>query len=200
MILRPSTVQVASRLAYQNPWMRVREDRVIHMDGEPGLYGLVEKPDFSLIVPRHHERICLIEHYRYPVDGWYLEFPQGSVGVTDQVLSPAATARQELLEETGIVARELEALGSLHEAYGYATSRCHIFTAAVEEVGDPAPEASEGLLSSVWITVDEFWRLVSIGKVSDGPTIAAMALFERWRANGQRKPVAQSPQGTQEEG
>jgi hypothetical protein len=31
--------------------MRVREDCVLHPDGSPGLFGVVEKPDFALIVP-----------------------------------------------------------------------------------------------------------------------------------------------------
>ena len=32
----------SSRIAYENRWMRVREDRIAYADGTPGLYGVVE--------------------------------------------------------------------------------------------------------------------------------------------------------------
>ena len=31
-----------SRLVYDNPWIRVREDQVLRPDGLPGIYGVVE--------------------------------------------------------------------------------------------------------------------------------------------------------------
>lgn len=43
--------QVASRVVYENRWMRVREDEVRRADGSRGTFGVVEKPDFALIVP-----------------------------------------------------------------------------------------------------------------------------------------------------
>ena len=33
---------LGSRVAYENPWIRVREDRVLRPDGSPGIYGVVE--------------------------------------------------------------------------------------------------------------------------------------------------------------
>nr|MDP9484389.1 DNA mismatch repair protein MutT [Actinomycetota bacterium] len=32
---------LGSRRVYENPWISVREDRVIRPDGEPGIYGVV---------------------------------------------------------------------------------------------------------------------------------------------------------------
>ena len=31
-----------SKIVYENPWIRVREDQVIRPDGKPGIYGVVE--------------------------------------------------------------------------------------------------------------------------------------------------------------
>ena len=44
-------VTLTSRIAYENRWTRVREDRIRHSDGADGLYGVVERADFALIVP-----------------------------------------------------------------------------------------------------------------------------------------------------
>src|SRR5207302_2757136 len=67
-----------SRIVYGNRWMRVREDRIERTNGAPGLYSVVEKLDYSLIMPRDDQGVFLVEQYRYPVQGRYWEFPQGT--------------------------------------------------------------------------------------------------------------------------
>ena len=58
----------ASRVVYENPWMRVREDAIGRPDGSAGIYGVVEKPDFALVIPVDADGVWLVEQYRYPVD------------------------------------------------------------------------------------------------------------------------------------
>lgn len=41
---------------YENAWMSVREDQVRLPDGTPGVYGVVDMPDFALVIPRAAER------------------------------------------------------------------------------------------------------------------------------------------------
>src|SRR5690606_9465793 len=72
--------QVNSRVVYRNPWMTVREDVIRHADGSPGIYGVVEKPDFALVLPRWSRGFWLVEQYRYPVGRRACKFPQGSWG------------------------------------------------------------------------------------------------------------------------
>ncbi len=68
----------SSRVAYENQWMRVREDEFLLPDGSPGLYGVVEKADFALVIPLEDDTVHLVEQYRYPVGERQWEFPQGS--------------------------------------------------------------------------------------------------------------------------
>ena len=100
---------ISSRIAYENRWMRVREDRIAYADGTPGLYGVVEKRDFVLVVARDGDRVHLVEQYRYPVRQRQWEFPQGlmEAGETDH----AACARRQLREETGLDAPSLVEAG-----------------------------------------------------------------------------------------
>jgi hypothetical protein len=68
-----------TRLVYENRWMRVREDAVRRRDGSEGIYDVIEKSDFLVIVPLEEGRgIHLVQQYRYPVGAQYWEFPQGS--------------------------------------------------------------------------------------------------------------------------
>jgi len=41
---------LSSRDVYRNPWMTVREDSIQRQDGSTGIYGVVLKPDFSIVV------------------------------------------------------------------------------------------------------------------------------------------------------
>ena len=69
----------STRFVYENRWMRVREDTIRRRDGSTGIYGVVEKSDFVVIVPVEDDgQVHLVEQYRYPVKGRYWEFPQGS--------------------------------------------------------------------------------------------------------------------------
>ncbi|ONH29133.1 hypothetical protein BL253_17095 [Pseudofrankia asymbiotica] len=57
-------------MVYENPWMRVREDAIVRTGGVEGIYGVVEKPDFALVIPMDAGGVWLVEQHRYPV-GWH---------------------------------------------------------------------------------------------------------------------------------
>jgi 8-oxo-dGTP pyrophosphatase MutT (NUDIX family) len=84
--------------------MTVREDQVRWPDGSVGVYGVVEKPDFALVLPPHQNGFWMVEQYRYPVGRRAWEFPQGSWGHGNTGLS-GDLARAELAEETGLQPR-----------------------------------------------------------------------------------------------
>jgi hypothetical protein len=54
-------VTVSSTVVYSNPWMSLREDKIRRADGSEGLYAVVDKPDFALIVPAERDGFWLIE-------------------------------------------------------------------------------------------------------------------------------------------
>ncbi len=47
--------QLETHEVYRNAWMSVREDRVRRPDGSTGLFGVVDKPDFALVIPRDEQ-------------------------------------------------------------------------------------------------------------------------------------------------
>lgn len=56
-----------SQEVYRNAWMSVREDQVRRGDRSTGVYGVVDKPDFALVIPQDEQGVWLVEQYRYPV-------------------------------------------------------------------------------------------------------------------------------------
>lgn len=168
----PPIRRLSSRLVYENPWMRLREDAIERPAGE-GIYAVVEKPQAGLVVPWDGERLHLVGQWRYTVERDSWEFPQGAVHDVDG-LSGEAVARQELLEETGFVPGRMLPLGRFTFAVGMANQWCDAFLACGLVAGEAVPEAEEqGLLHHRAVTVDEFEAMVRSGEVFDAASVAA---------------------------
>ncbi|MFC4030780.1 NUDIX domain-containing protein [Streptomyces polygonati] len=182
---RHELVATSSTVVYANRWMTVREDETLRHDGAAGLYGVVEKPDFALVVPYADGGFHCVEQYRYPVGGRYWEFPQGSWEDRPDA-DPLALARGELAEETGLSAGSMTPLGHLFTAYGYSGQGFHVLLATELTAGEPDLDEEEAGLVSRWFSEAELWQLIAEGRFKDASSLAALALFQRHRAEHAR--------------
>jgi len=157
--------------------MRVREDTIRRPDGSSGIYGVVEKPDFVVIVPVDDDgRLHLVEQYRYPVKGRYWELPQGSWEEAPRA-EPLEMARGELREETGLEAARMIYAGHLFEACGYSNQGFHIFFATGLRRGNAELEREEQDLVTREFTLSEVERMIRDGEIKDAATVAALGLL-----------------------
>jgi len=169
--------QLSSREVYRNAWISVREDEVERPDGSTGLYGVVDREDFAVVVPQERGGFWLVEQYRYPVQrrGW--EFPQGTWGAGRS--GPAAElAAAELREETGLSAEELRHLGHLKVAYGLCSQGFDVYLATGLTEGTPDREGTEQDMQHAFVTEDELIAMIRRGDVVDGVTLAAYGLLQ----------------------
>ena len=175
--------QTSTRVVYRNSWMTVREDTIRHRDGTPGVYGVVEKPDFALVLPRWERGFWLVEQYRYPVRRRAWEFPQGGWGHGAAGTS-AELARSELAEETSLRAAALTHLGHLYEAYGYSTQGFDVYLAIGLTPGEPAREPGEQDMVHRRFTDAEVDEAIRAGLMVDAPSLAALTLYRLATARG----------------
>ena len=176
--------RLSTRVVYENRWMRVREDRVRRPDGSDGVYGLVEKPDFALIVPMADDGgLWVVEQFRYPVGGRFCEFPQGSWEDRPGT-DPELLARAELREETGLQARSLRRLGHLYEAYGFSDQGFDVWLATGLEEGPPDRSSEEQGMWARKLDRGEWNAMIADGKVKDAPSVAAYGLLLLEEASG----------------
>ncbi|MBA2517041.1 MAG: NUDIX hydrolase [Solirubrobacterales bacterium] len=172
----PPIRTLSSREVYRSPWMRLREDEIVLPDGSPGRYGVVEKPDFALIIPFDGERFHLVEQFRYPVGERCIEFPQGAWEGT-ATPDAADLARGELEEETGLLAAGLRHLGRLFHAYGFCSQSFDVFFATELTPGQQRLEPTEQGLRTLSVDRGELERMVLDGTLRDGPSVAAYGLL-----------------------
>jgi ADP-ribose pyrophosphatase len=168
--------RTASRIVYQNRWMRVREDEIRRADGTSGIYGVVEKPDFVVIAAIEDDRLYLVEQYRYPVGERFWELPQGAWETVPNA-DPLDLARAELREETGLRAATMIHAGHLFQGYGYATQGYHVFYATDLVAGAPDLDAEEQDLISRGFALTDVDDMIREGIIQDATTVAALGLL-----------------------
>ena len=171
--------QLETRTVYQNAWMTVREDRVARSDGTTGTYGVVDKADFALTIPRERGGFWLVEQYRYPIGRRAWEFPQGS-WAGEPGGNQAALALSELREETGLVAENIVHLGHLFGAYGFCSQGFDVFLATGLVVSQPDREHTEQDMVHRFADDVQFATMIRTGEIVDAATIAAYALLLLW--------------------
>lgn len=169
--------QVSSREVYRNAWMTVREDVVRLPDGSTGIYGVVEKAEFAVVVPREDDGVWMVEQFRYPAGRRAWELPMGSWPAGSAGGDALALAQAELAEETGLTASTWRHLGRLMQAYGYSTQGFDVFLATGLTPGTPDREASEQDMVHRWVSDAELHRMVLAGDIVDATTLAALALL-----------------------
>ncbi len=161
---------------YRNNWMTVREDAIRRPDGSDGIYGVVDKPRYALVIPLDGDRLHLVEQFRYPVGLRRWEFPQGTAPDLAEV-DPLELAARELREETGLIAGKLEDLGLLDVAPGMSSQRGRVYLATDLTEGPHEREHEEQDMRTAWFTREEFEQLVKRGEITDAQSIAAYALL-----------------------
>ena len=172
----PEIERVNRVTVYRNRWMQIYEDSVRRADGSEGIYGIVDKPHFAVIVPLHEDGITLVQQFRYPIGQRVWELPQGSWESAHP--TPETLARAELAEETGLQAERMQALGFLHAAYGYSTQGYHIFVATGLQQGASALEPEELGLIARKFSLPQIRQLLLSGAISDATTVATFGLLQ----------------------
>jgi len=174
----PSIQTLSSREVYRNHWMRLREDEILRSNGQKGIYGVVEKEDAAIILPIDKGRVWLVEQFRYTIEQWALELPQGSW--EQEAADPDALARGELREETGLHAARMTRLGMLWIAYGFLRQKQHVFLAEELTQQETDRDAEEHDLVVHSVAVGEFEGMMADGTIADASTVAAWGLYQMW--------------------
>lgn len=125
----------------------------------------------AVVVLNHQDELCFLKQYRCVIDEWLIELPAGKI---DGGESPVETAKRELQEETGIIARQWDSLGYMISSPGVFTERVHLFLARdIAEQGDISSMDDE-VYELGWVALDEAFNWVMEGTITDAKTAIAI--------------------------
>jgi len=169
---------VASKIVYENPWIRVREDKIIRPDGKEGIYGVMESKDSVMVVVLNDEKeIYLINTYSYPDQSWNWELPGGGGDGEDAITA----SKRELIEETGIVAEDWTLLGKTRVCNGLMTERQSTYLARHLTMTDEKEAEDEAIVShGKFYPLAEIHAMIEQRKINDGQSLTGLYLAEQW--------------------
>ncbi len=172
---------------YENAWIRVREDRVLRPDGQPGVYGVVEFKNRAIgVVPVTAELdTFLVGQYRYPLHAYSWEIPEGGGPLGE---SPLESAKRELAEETGLTAARWTYLGDLHTSNSVTNEVGAVYLAEGLSFGESRPEGTERL-EVRRLPLAEAYRMAMAGEITDSLAVIGLARAWAYLQSGRSLPI-----------
>ena len=163
---------LSSSNVYDNPWITLTEFQVLNPAGNPGIYGKVHFKNMAIgIVALDDDGwISLVGQYRYTIDRYSWEIPEGG-GHHD--VDPLTSAQRELLEETGLKAGQWELLLQMHLSNSVTNEFCQVYLATELQQFEAEPEETEQL-KYLKLPLSEAWQRVKSGEITDAITVASL--------------------------
>ena len=116
---------LASKIVFQNPWIKVYSDDIEFEDGTKGIYAYLSRHHGShAIVLTPDNKIILLKQFRYPIHAFEWSMPGGKI---DESESPEDAAKREVQEELGVSLNHLEKVGEWFALSSLNTEKLFVY-------------------------------------------------------------------------
>lgn len=169
---------LSGELKYENKWISVTEFQVINPSGGKGIYGKVHFKNKAIgIVPVDQEmNTWLVGQYRYTLNEWSWEIPEGGGPFSEP---PLESAKRELQEETGLRAEQWTNILRFHTSNSVTDEEGFIFLAEGLTQGDAALEETEADMKIRKLPLNDAVQLVLEGKITDSLSVMGLLMVAR---------------------
>ncbi len=163
-------------IVYEDEYIRLLRDLVIFPNGDTGTYIRIVNAKNGvgcICLAVCEDRVLFVEHFRHALRRFSLELPRG---FGEDGLSPEKNAEKELFEECGISISECRALGRISADSGISSDEPCVVLVHTNSRSISFNDRIEPIKNAFWLTVDEIYQAISNGTLTDGLSIAAVAL------------------------
>lgn len=178
---------VSTRDLHRDDWVMALRSDTIHRPGAPDSEGgfsrlVLEHPGAVIVLALdEQDRVLCLRQYRHPAQRRFVELPAGLCDVDGE--DPEEVARRELVEETGLEARDWTRLTSTYSSPGITSEVMHYFLARdlrPVDRGDFTPHHEEADMETLWVPFADLRDAVLAGRLTDAPLVVAV-LFAQAR-------------------
>ncbi len=165
-------ITTGSREIYDNPWINLTEFQVLNPAGKPGIYGKIHFKNLAIgvVAIDDADQIVLVGQYRFPIDKYSWELPEGGGPLGT---NPLDSAKRELLEETGLVAENWSEILRMHLSNSVSDELAIIYMAENLTQHEAQPEETEQLEIKK-VPFEEAFEMVMKGEITDSMSVAAI--------------------------
>lgn len=146
-------------------------------DGKGGYYVyeriIPSKKGAVVAAASYKGKLVLLKQYRHALRDYQLAFVRG---FGENGISPQENAAKEISEELGVEAVSCKYLGDISPDSGLTGCIASVFFCEIDK--KPVNMECEGIKEIFLLSVEELEKLISDGKITDGFTLAAYALYK----------------------
>ncbi|MEM8897827.1 MAG: NUDIX hydrolase [Bacteroidota bacterium] len=166
---------------YDNNWIKVTEFQVLNPSGKEGIYGVVHFKNQAVgVVPYVNGEIWMVGQYRYPLEAYSWEIPEGGSPLGED---PLATAKRELKEETGLVAGSYQPILEMNLSNSVSDEWGIVYLATGLQQEEAEPEETEELHIKK-MKLEEVYQMVESREIKDSLTVAAIYKLMLMKSTG----------------
>lgn len=165
-------ITLESNKIYDNPWISLTEHQVLNPSGGEGIYGEVHFKNLAIgiLALDDDDMIWMVGQYRFPLKQYSWEIPEGG-GPLDS--DPLASAKRELLEETGLVAKNWKEVLKMHLSNSVSDELAILYLAKDFEQFEAEPEETEQLEVKK-MPFELAYQMAMSGEITDSLTVAGL--------------------------
>jgi len=167
---------VSSRVVFAGRVIDVSVEEHLLPNGRTASFEVVRHPGGAAVLPVLADgRLLLIRQFRPAIGAMIYEIPAGRLEAGE---SPRSCVSRELAEETGYLAAEVKALGSLWSTVGFCNERIELFVATGLSETQRAPEPDE-VIELEPMSLTEAIARIERGQILDSKTQIALLRYAR---------------------
>lgn len=158
------------QLIYDGKIIKVEKDNVLLSNGKESTREVVRHRGGAALLVIKDGKVLLERQFRYAYGEVIWEIPAGKLEKGEK---PEATAVRELEEEAGLIAENVSLMYKIYPTPGYTDEIIYIYKVDKVSQGKTRFDEDE-MLDSVWVDLDEAYRMVDSGEIKDAKTIIAL--------------------------
>lgn len=182
IVLEPEQVEtyvqetgVKVGVVYSSPYHLLVVDLIRNDDGSLYTYErLIPAVERGAVValPRYKEKYVLLKQYRHSLHEYQYAFPRG---FGEPGIVAEENVKKELWEEIGATVESCSHLGVVVADSGVSGNPVDVYTCELSHIEEQP--GHEGIETIYFVSREELEEWIRIGKIQDGFTLAAWALY-----------------------
>jgi ADP-ribose pyrophosphatase len=168
---------LSSRIVFKGKVFSVRRDEIIEPSGVQATRDMIAHPGSVVVMPIQDDgKIVVIRQYRYAARQYLWELVAGRIDAGE---NPKQAAKRELIEETGLRAKNLRVFLEFWPSPGFLEEKMFVLLAEGVTQGVAEPEEDERIEAKAF-TRAEIEKMLQNGEFHDGKSISSLLYYLRF--------------------